>query len=45
VPPPKVLVSSADRYRYPKGGESSKDILFQHGAQPDGIVLTRDAQP
>ncbi|MGA7355741.1 MAG: NHL repeat-containing protein [Candidatus Cybelea sp.] len=44
-PPPKVLVSSADRYRYPKGGESSKDILFQHGAQPDGIVLSRDAQP
>jgi NHL repeat len=44
-PPPKVLVSSADKYRYPKGGSTSKDILFQHGAQPDGIVLTRDAQP
>lgn len=44
-PPPKVLVSSADKYQYPTGGTSSKDILFQHGAQPDGIVLTRDAQP
>lgn len=43
--PPKVLVSSADKYRYSKGGASSKDILFKHGAQPDGIVLTRDAQP
>jgi len=43
--PPKVLVSSADKYRYPKGGASSKDILFKHGAQPNGIVLTQDAQP
>jgi hypothetical protein len=43
--PPKVLVSSADKDRYSKGGASSKDILFKHGAQPDGIVLTRDAQP
>jgi hypothetical protein len=43
--PPKVLVSSADRYRYSKGGASRKDILFNHGAQPDGIVLTGDAQP
>jgi hypothetical protein len=42
--PPKVLVSSADKYRYPKGGASTKDILFKHGAQPDGIVLTH-AQP
>jgi hypothetical protein len=42
--PPKVLVSSADKYRYPKGGGSTKDILFSHGAQPNGIVLTRDAQ-
>jgi NHL repeat len=42
---PKVLVSSADKYRYPTGGASRKDILFKHGAQPDGIVLTRDAQP
>jgi NHL repeat len=43
--PDKVLVSSADKYRYPKGGATSKDIFFKHGAQPDGIVLTRDAQP
>jgi hypothetical protein len=43
--PPKVLVSSADKYRYTKGGASSKDILFKHGAQPSGIVLTQDAQP
>jgi hypothetical protein len=43
--PPKVLVSSTDRYRYSKGGASRKDILFKHGAQPDGIVLTGDAQP
>lgn len=43
--PPKVLVSSADKYRYSKGGASTKDILFKHGAQPDGIVLTGDAQP
>jgi hypothetical protein len=42
--PPKILVSSADKYRYPKGGSTSKDILFEHGAQPDGIVLARDAQ-
>ena len=45
VEPNKFLVSSADKYRYSKGGASSKDILFKHGAQPDGIVLTRDAQP
>jgi hypothetical protein len=44
-PPPKVLVSSADKDPYPKGGTSSKDILFPHGAQPDGIVLSPDAQP
>jgi hypothetical protein len=43
--PNKFLISSADKYRYSKGGASSKDILFKHGAQPDGIVLTRDAQP
>jgi hypothetical protein len=43
--PNKVLVSSADKYRYSKGGATSKDIFFKHGAQPDGIVLTRDAQP
>ena len=43
--PPKVLVSSADKYPYSKGGASSKDILFKHGAQPSGIVLTREAQP
>jgi hypothetical protein len=42
--PNKFLVSSADKDRYPKGGASSKDILFSHGAQPDGIVLTH-AQP
>jgi len=42
---PKVLVSSADKYRYSEGGASSKDILFMHGAQPDGIVLTRHPQP
>jgi hypothetical protein len=42
--PLKVLVSSADKYRYSKGGESTKDILLEHGAQPDGIVLTQ-AQP
>ena len=45
VEPNKVLVSSADKYRYSKGGVSRKDILFNHGAQPDGIVLTQDAQP
>jgi hypothetical protein len=45
VEPDKFLVSSADKYRYPNGGASNKDILFKHGAQPDGIVLTRDAQP
>jgi NHL repeat len=43
VEPDKFLVSSADKYPYSTGGASSKDILFQHGAQPDGIVLTRDA--
>ena len=43
--PPKVLVSSADKYRYPKGGASRKDIFFSHGAQPDGIVLSPDSQP
>jgi hypothetical protein len=42
---PKVLVSSADKYRYSEGGASRKDILLKHGAQPNGIVLTRDAQP
>jgi NHL repeat len=45
VGPDKFLVSSADKYPYSTGGASSKDILFQHGAQPDGIVLTRDAHP
>jgi hypothetical protein len=45
VEPDKFLVPSADKYRYSKGGASNKDILFKHGAQPDGIVLTRDAQP
>ena len=43
--PPKVLVSSADKYRYSKGGASTKDILFKHGAEPNGIVLTGDAPP
>lgn len=38
-------VSSADKYRYSKGGAASKDIFFKHGAQPDGIVLSRNAQP
>ena len=38
--PDKVLVSSADKYRYTKGGASRKDILFSHGSQPDGIVLS-----
>ena len=45
VKPDKVLVSSADKYRYPKGGGSTKDILFMHGAQPSGVVLTGDVQP
>ncbi len=44
VEPNKFLVSSADKYRYPKGGATSKDIFFKHGAQPDGIVLTQNAQ-
>jgi hypothetical protein len=39
VEPNKFLVPSADKYRYPKGGASTKDILLKHGAQPDGIVL------
>ncbi|MGB7014795.1 MAG: NHL repeat-containing protein [Candidatus Cybelea sp.] len=43
--PDRVLVSSADKYRYPKGSALRKDILFKHGAQPDGIVLTGNAQP
>ncbi len=45
VEPNKFLVSSADKYPYSKGGASSKDILFKHGAQPDGIALARDVQP
>ena len=45
VKPNKFLVSSADKYRYAKGGASRKDILFAHGSQPDGIVLTGDTQP
>jgi hypothetical protein len=43
--PDKVLVSSADKYRYTKGGASRKDILFSHGSQPDGIVVSPDEQP
>ena len=45
VVPNRVLVSSADKYRYSKHGTLKKDILFKHGAQPDGIVLTKAAQP
>jgi hypothetical protein len=45
VKPDRVLVSSADKYRYSKAGALRKDILFGHGAQPDGIVLTGAAQP
>jgi hypothetical protein len=37
----KALVSSADKYQYPVGGGSTRDILFSHGSQPTGIVLSR----
>ena len=37
----KALVSSADKYQYTAGGVSTRDILFSHGSQPTGIVLSR----
>jgi hypothetical protein len=40
-PPPKALVSSADKYPYPAGGGSTRDILFSHGSQPTGVVVTQ----
>jgi hypothetical protein len=43
--PNKVLVPSADKYQYPAGGGSTKDILFSHGSQPTGIVVSQAAKP
>jgi hypothetical protein len=43
--PNKVLVPSADQYQYSAGGGSTRDILFSHGSQPTGIVLSRPAKP
>jgi hypothetical protein len=42
--PNKVLVPSADKNQYPVGGGSTRTILFSHGSQPTGIVLTRAAK-
>jgi hypothetical protein len=41
VRPNRFLVSSADKYQYSQGGRLIKDILFPHGSQPSGIVLSK----
>ncbi|HEY1427937.1 MAG TPA: NHL repeat-containing protein [Candidatus Tumulicola sp.] len=42
-PADKVLVPSSDKYLYP-AGTPTKAIFFSHGAQPTGIVLTRNGK-
>jgi NHL repeat-containing protein len=42
--PNKVLVPSSEKYQFPAGGDSTKTILFSHGSQPTGIVLSRPAK-
>ena len=39
--PNRFLVSSADKYQYSQAGKLIKDILFSHGSQPSGIVLSK----
>ena len=41
VQPNRFLVSSADKYQFSRAGRLIKDILFPHGSQPSGIVLSK----